>query len=129
LVPDLSRQKAGLGLRMIASERGAPGAIHVNLQGGLDRWRRGFGVGGVILEGPEHWAARPVAELTAEYHAGAELVVGGLLGMIWPVRETLVIDAAARLSHEGNLGVAGEVRAGFTWTLPFAHAPEKHPRP
>jgi hypothetical protein len=129
LIPGRSDQKAGIGLRTIVSERGAPGAIHLNLEGGLDRFKRGFVEGGVILEGPERWAARPVAELTIEYHAGEEVIAGALLGMLWPVRETFVIDAAARISHEGDVGVAGEVRAGFTWTLPFAHRPEKKPEP
>ncbi len=127
LIPAITEQKAGIALRVITSERGAPGAVHLNAQGGLDRFKRGFGVGGVILEGPERWAARPVGEFTVEYHAGQEVTVNGLVGMIWPVRSYLAIDLAALIGHD--VGLTGEVRGGFTWTLPFAHAPEKKPNP
>ncbi len=123
LVPALTNQKAGLGLRVIASEQGTPGTIHLNLEGGVDRFRRGMIEGGFIVEGPARWAARPVGEFTFEYHHGTEVIVGGLLGMLWPVRSDLVIDMAARLARDD--GLAGEIRAGFTWTLPFARAPEK----
>jgi hypothetical protein len=126
LIPSLEAQKAGVTLRVIASERAAPGTVHLNLQGGIDRFRHATLEGGVILEGPESWAARPVGEFAFEVHAKGDRIASGLLGMLWPVRSDLVIDMAARLGDDD--GLFGELRAGFTWTLPFAKAPEKKPQ-
>jgi hypothetical protein len=113
LIPTLDRQKAGIALRLIVSEQAAPGTIHLNLQGGIDNDKKATLEGGFIVEAPDTWAARPVGELAFEVHAKGEKVVSGL-----------AVDLAARLGDDDGQ-LFGELRGGFTWTLPFAKTPEK----
>jgi len=73
---------------------------------------------GMIVEGPDAWPVRPVAELFVEREFGERRLTSGLtesalLGLIWRARENLSFDLGARLSHEQQ--TAEELRAGLTW--------------
>lgn len=109
---------AGLGAQgaLIASRRWAAMAIHLNGQAVWTRTHVPAVVGGLILEGPERWPVRPVAELLAESERGAPAARSALVGAIWRFRDGLSFDAALRRGRVGRDDVA-EVRLGLTWAL------------
>jgi hypothetical protein len=107
---------AGLEWTLLASDRKDWGAWHINLGPMLTRDGKGGMVMGGILEGPEGWTVRPVAELRYEKAFGGEELTAGLIGLIWPVREGLALDIAYR--HARADGRPDEqVRAGITFDV------------
>lgn len=101
---------------VIASQRWTDLTVHLN---GAAAWTRAHepGVfGGLILEGHDAWAVRPVAELFAEGERNASTIVSGLVGAIWRVREGLSFDAGVRRARAGGMSTT-EVRAGLTWAF------------
>jgi hypothetical protein len=80
----------------------------------LARDGRGGMVMGGILEGPEEWVVRPVAELRYERTFGGKELFAQLIGLIFPLRKSQALDIAYRHAHEG--GQADEqIRAGITF--------------
>ncbi len=99
---------------LIVSQRWPDLTVHVN---GAAAWTRAHdpgAFGGVILEGHDTWAVRPVAEVFVESERGSPTTVSGLVGTIWRVREGLSFDAGVRLARAGGVGTE-EVRVGLTW--------------
>lgn len=107
---------AGLEWVLLASERRAWGAWHINIGPELTHEGRGAMVMGGILEGPEDWPVRPVAELRFEKTFGGEELFAQLIGAIIPVRDGLAFDIAYRHAHEGGRPDA-QIRAGVTFDL------------
>ncbi|MEO8301907.1 MAG: hypothetical protein ABI608_08940 [Rhizomicrobium sp.] len=68
------------------------GAWHLNLGPMLTRDGRGGIVAGAILDGPQAWPIRPVAEIHYENAFGGEEIIAGLVGVIIPVRDGLAFD-------------------------------------
>ena len=118
LLPTINGEPgAGAQGTLIVSERWPDLTVHVN---GALAWTRAhtLGVfGGVILEGHDTWALRPVAELLVEAEQNVPTMVSGLAGAIWRVTENLSFDAALRLGRAGGVSTT-EVRAGITWSFP-----------
>jgi hypothetical protein len=54
-------------------------------------------------------------EVFVENSFGGASDYSALLGAIWPCRDTLALDLAARAAREGG-AQAREVRLGLTWT-------------
>jgi hypothetical protein len=107
---------AGLEWTMLASDRKDWGAWHINIGPELTRDGRGALVSGVILEGPEDWPVRPVAELRYEKDFGGEELFAQLFGFIIPIRDGLALDIAYR--HAREAGRPDEqIRAGVTFDL------------
>jgi hypothetical protein len=101
---------------VIVSQRWPDLTVHVN---GAALWTRAHepgAFGGVILEGHDAWAVRPVAEVFVEGERGSATTVSGLVGAIWRVRDALSFDAAVRLAHAGDTRTT-ELRLGLTWAF------------
>lgn len=126
-LPSLS-DEAGWSTAVIVSQRFASLTIHVN---GLVEWTRDRAVavtGGAIIEGPEHWRVRPVAEGYVSRERDANLY-SGLVGAIWRYRDHLAFDAALRLIRNDQAenvqngltaqdATSAEIRIGLTWVIP-----------
>ncbi len=106
---------AGASLAGIVSYRWPALTVHANLEGAVTREHDLDAVGGAILEGPDAWIVRPVAEGWVERVAGRS-DVSGLAATIWRVGEALALDAAARVGREEGVRVV-ELRAGLTWAF------------
>jgi hypothetical protein len=107
---------AGLEWTLLASDRQEWGAWHITIGPELTHEGRGAMVMGGILEGPEHWPVRPVAELRFEKTFGGEEMFAQLVGVIIPVRDGLAFDIAYRLACEGGRPDE-QIRAGVTFDL------------
>ncbi len=97
---------------LIASRRWAWGTLHTTAGVASSRAGEWEAAGSVIVEGPESFRVRPVAELVGERVNGGSATAGGLVGMIWEARDGLAVDAGIRLGdHEW------ELRAGLSWAI------------
>ena len=99
---------------IIVSQRWTDLTVHVN---GAALWTRAHNpgaFGGLIVEGHDAWAVRPVAEIDVEGERDTPTTVSGLLGTIWRVSDRLSLDAAVRLARAGGVNTT-ELRAGLTW--------------
>ena len=119
LLPNVHGEESfGASLDVIVSERWPGLTVHVNNWLELTRgdlhldWFEG-----VILEGPDYAAVRPVAELFVEHEFVADATTwSGLAGAIWRAREDLDLDMGLREARvDGER--ATEIRLGLTWTL------------
>ena len=104
----------GFEVAGIASQEFGWGSVHFNLGAGRERDGHGLAFFGTILEGPASWTVRPVAEVRYERVFGVEEEVAGLLGLIWPVSETLSFDLAFRHAWVGSRPDE-QVRMGMTF--------------
>jgi hypothetical protein len=106
----------GLALTVIASQRWPALTVSVDLEG--DRTRRGTAafIGGTILEGPDAWTVRPVAEFVVAREESAPTVAAALAGAIWRRSDRLSFDLAGRAARQDATN-AFELRAGLTWVL------------
>ena len=107
---------AGLAWTFLASHRQDWGAWHFNLGPMLTRDGRGGMVAGAILEGPDSWLVRPVAEVRYEKTFSGEEAIAVLAGVIIPVRDGLAFDIALRHAREGGRPDE-QLRAGVTFDL------------
>jgi len=107
---------AGLAWALLASDRHDWGAWHFNLGPMLTRDGRGGMVAGAILEGPDSWPLRPVAEIRYEKTFGGEEMIAGLVGVIIPVRDGISLDIALRHARQGGRPDE-QLRAGITFDL------------
>jgi hypothetical protein len=87
---------AGLEWTGIASQRWDWGTIHLNLAAELTREQRAGAFAGVIIEGPDRWRVRPVAEINYQREFGAGETTSALLGVIWQAEKDLAFDFALR---------------------------------
>lgn len=117
LLPEINGESgAGAEAAVIASQRWEALTVHLN---GAAAWTREHAAGwfaGLIAEGYDAWAVRPVAEVFVEGEGGLPVTVSGLAGAIWRVRDDLSFDAAVRLARTGGVDTT-EVRAGLTWAF------------
>jgi hypothetical protein len=71
LLPGVHDQKStGATITGIIGQKFSWGAVHVNLSGSLTRDQRGEMFFGTILEGPDAWPVRPVAEFVYKRDSG-----------------------------------------------------------
>ena len=123
LLPTISGEP-GTGLEALLIVSHSWNALTLHLNGAIARTRskRQGLFGGIILEGPQAWAVRPVAELFVESEGGAPNVKSALAGAIWNVRDGLSVDVGFRYAWQGpQSGV--EVRGGFTRAFSLARGP------
>jgi hypothetical protein len=109
---------AGISATGILSQRWRFVTMHLDVAVSMTRAQDLDLFGGVILEGPHAWPARPVVEVFVERELHAALSISGLAGAIWRVRESLSLDAGLRLSRI-DAARALEARAGLTWAFPL----------
>jgi hypothetical protein len=107
---------AGLEWAGIASQRFDWGTIHLNAGGGITRDNNGFAFIGTIIEGPQGWVVRPIAEFRYERKSVGEGEIAVLIGLIYPVSKGVALDLAFR--HGRVSGRPDEqIRAGVTLDL------------
>jgi hypothetical protein len=114
LIPTVDDDHAGAEGAIVASRRWPELTVHVN---GAALWTRAHqpaAFGGVIIEGHDAWAVRPVAEVFVEGERDSATTISGLLGTIWRVSDRLSLDAAIRLARAGGVSTT-ELRVGLTW--------------
>ncbi len=117
LLPTLHGEPGtGFSTAGILSQRSEMGTVHLNSVLSLTRSHHADLFLGAIVEGPNSWAVRPVAEVSAEQQAGGVRTVSRLVGAIWRIRDGLSFDLGVRQAHVGNEGVH-EVRLGLTWSV------------
>lgn len=108
LLPGTSPEQRDIGwvANLIVSQRWDYLTVHLN--GGViyGRDRVTTPTTNLIVEGPDTWTVRPVAELAVEERTT------GLVGAIWRATDTFTVDVAV-LAGRDDQGV----RAGFTWVL------------
>ena len=107
---------AGFELTGIASNRWDWGTIHINVAAELTRDRRLGMFLGAIIEGPDNWPVRPVAEVNYQRTFRTEEETSVLLGAIWKVKDHLAFDFGLRHAWI-NTRPDEQVRAGVTFTL------------
>jgi hypothetical protein len=119
LLPDAGAEDGvGQAVTGIVSQRWAAATLHVNGAVALTRAHSFGAAGGLIVEGPDRWVVRPVAELLMEHED--ETAVSGLVGAIWDVRDHLSLDVGWRQNVNGSAG--HELRAGMTLSFGFRSA-------
>jgi hypothetical protein len=116
LLPGINQDSgAGVSLTGIAGERWSWGAIHFNIAGSLNREQHGEVFFGTIVEGPDTWTIRPVAEITYDHAANKE-EHGLLAGAIWKATDKLSFDFAIRQAQVDSKSVT-EIRTGLDFTF------------
>jgi hypothetical protein len=117
LLPETGSRRFGAALATIVSMRGPALTLHLNGAAALTRARDLGLFGGLIVEGPDAWAVRPVAEAFVD-REGPVTELSGLAGALWRWRDTVVFDAAARLAWLRPADVrTTELRVGLTWSF------------
>ncbi|HWF63360.1 MAG TPA: hypothetical protein VN685_01975 [Rhizomicrobium sp.] len=117
LLPGVGTQDgAGFEWTGILSQRWDWGTVHLNVAGILSRAQTAGMFGGLIVEGPESWPVRPVAELNYQQDSSVEKSWSALLGAIWKADEHLAFDLAFRHARI-NTRPDEQVRAGVTFDL------------
>ncbi len=115
LLPTVNGESGvGAECAVIVSQRWPDLTVHLS---GAAAWTRAHtpGVfGGLILEGHDAWAVRPVAEVFVESERDLPTTVSGLIGTIWRVSDGLSFDAAVRHARAGGVNT-NELRVGLTW--------------
>jgi hypothetical protein len=115
-MPIRGTDQAGWSVAIIASQRWSSISVHLNVKGILQRDRQLAAVASAIIEGPNKWDVRPVAELLVEREEDQGRTASALAGVIWRVSPDLAFDGAALVRRE--LGAATvEARVGLTWTF------------
>jgi len=115
LLPGIGGQDgAGFEWTGIVSQRWDWGTIHLNIAGILTRQQTAGMFGGLIVEGPDEWTVRPVAEMNYQQDSSVEKTWSVLAGAIWKVSEHLAFDLAFRHA-EINARPDEQVRAGVTF--------------
>ena len=117
LLPGVN-QESGVGASWagIAGERWSWGAVHVNIAASLTREKRGEMFVGTIIEGPDDWEVRPVAEIVYDREFGIKEEFAFLAGVIWKVRDKLSFDFAVRQALV-NARPETEIRAGISFAF------------
>jgi hypothetical protein len=100
----------------IASQRWEWGTVHINIAAELSRDQRFGTFAGLIVEGPDDWAVRPVAEVTYQRTFRTEEETSVLLGVIWTVKDHLAFDLGLRHAWV-NSRPDEQIRAGITFAL------------
>jgi hypothetical protein len=120
LLPEINGvDGTGASFALIVSDRWSWGTVHFNAGAELTREQHGDVFVGTIVEGPNDWTVRPVAEIRYEREFDVQETFSGLIGFIWRVKDDLSFDLAIRQAWV-NARPETELRAGVT----FAFAPK-----
>ena len=117
LLPEINGvDRAGASAALIVSNRWSWGTIHVNAGAALTREQHNDVFVGTIVEGPNDWTVRPVAEIRYEREFDFKETFSGLIGLIWKVRDNLEFDFGVREAWV-NSRPETEIRAGLTFAI------------
>jgi hypothetical protein len=106
----------GLYWSGIVSQRWDWGTTHLTVETNLTRDHHAEAYLGVIVEGPEKWTVRPVAEVFYDKVWTEAETYSGLVGAIWKVKDNLSFDMAYRYGVVSRQPVS-EIRAGMTFAF------------
>ena len=124
LLPDISAEApsgTGGAVSIIVSQRWTALTAHLNAGVALTRQQQADMAFSIILEGPNEWTVRPVAELFYEHDYGGIETGSALVGAIWRVRDNVSFDIGLRGGRVNDQPLR-EVRAGVTFGFaPFHH--------
>lgn len=124
LTPEVNgTANVGASLDVITSYRWGWGSVHWNEWFEFTREHHADLFTGVILEGPHDWVVRPVAEAFYDQDFTGGATESLLVGALWTVRESFVLDVGVRGARVGDENAA-EVRLGLTWAIPMWETPE-----
>lgn len=113
--PSTDQQGAGFSASLIVSHDVSKAMVHLNAEFARTRAQEFGQFYSAIVEGPESWPVRPVAELTWEREGESTAESGILGGIIWQTRQGMALDLGLRTATADEHSV--EVRTGFTWKL------------
>jgi hypothetical protein len=119
LLPDISTDAptgTGGAVSVIVSQRWAALTTHLNASVALTCQQQADIAFGAIVEGPNDWTVRPVAELLYEHDYGGTETTSALIGAIWRIRENISFDVGFRGGWV-NDQLLREVRAGVTFAF------------
>lgn len=119
-----SERRLGAHLASIFSWHWPALTAHLNLGNDLLTSVHYVAIGSLILEGPDAWRVRPVAELLLERDFGGPKLTNGLersvlVGAIMPCSDSWSLDLALRHAVVDDERV-DEARLGFTWSFSTA---------
>ncbi len=111
---------AGALLAGIVSQSGQWGAWHLTTEAVHTRDNTTEFAFGTILEGPDSWKVRPVAEISYAHEIGEGEEAAFLAGAIWKYNDNLVFDVGVRrtlLGEDRNT----ELRLGLSFAFTVRH--------
>jgi hypothetical protein len=116
-----SKRRLGAHLASIFSWHWPAFTVHLNLGNDLLTSVHYVALGSLILEGPDSWRVRPVAELLVERDFGGTKLTNGLersalIGAIMPCSDSWSLDLAFRHAVLDDERL-DEARLGFTWSF------------
>ena len=118
LLPGIRADRGtGASLAGIISQQWDSVTMHLNAAASLTRQQHADLFMGVIIEGPQDWPVRPVAEIFYERDFGEARTRSALIGAIWQVKDDVAVDFGVRGARV-NDRTAGEIRAGLTFAFP-----------
>jgi hypothetical protein len=123
LLPDIGAEApsgAGGVATVIVSQRWRSLTAHLNAGVALTRQHQADIAFSVIVEGPNDWTVRPVAELFYEHDYGGTETGSALVGAIWRVRDNISFDVGLRGGWVSDQPLR-EVRAGVTFGFGAFH--------
>ena len=107
----------GASVAGIVSYRWPLATVHLNAVGSVTREHNRDVFIGTIVEGPQEWRVRPVAEVFHEYETDTAHTTSVLVGAIWRARDRLAVDFGLREANTTDHRVR-ELRAGLTYSWP-----------
>jgi hypothetical protein len=119
LLPPSSGSGVGLSWTGIVSQRWDWGTVHLNVATNLTPDQHGELFFDAIIEGPNTWKVRPVAEIYSDSVVNQSQTFSALIGAIWQVRDNLAFDVALRYALVDGRPV-NELRAGVTIGFPVS---------
>jgi len=114
LLPEFGGSGVGASWSGIVSQRWNWGTVHYNVTTNLTPDQHGELFLSTILEGPNKWKVRPVAEFYFDGVTNQPSTFSALLGAIWQVNDKLSFDVAIRQAWVDGRPVS-ELRAGLTF--------------
>jgi hypothetical protein len=118
LLPEVGGSGIGAGWAGIVSQRWDWGTVHFNLAANLTPDQHAEVFVDTIIEGPNRWKVRPVAEFYFDNVFNEAQTYSALVGAIWQVNDKLSFDIAVRYALVDGRPVS-EFRAGLTFGFPL----------
>lgn len=110
----------GAVLAGIVSQGGQWGAWHFTAEAVHTRDSTTEVAFGTIIEGPDSWKVRPVAEISYAHEIGEAEEAAFLVGAIWNFNDNLVFDAGVRRTIVGEERNT-ELRLGLSFSFSVRH--------
>lgn len=108
----------GAGVTAAVGYRWDAATLHVNQSAGRSRLGNLILSSSLMLEGPNAWPVRPVAELFSEQELDDGASYAVLLGAIAIANDSLAFDLGGRFARDHE-EPAFELRLGLTWSIGF----------